>query len=387
MKKWKVAVAFVLLSAFLVSAIPANAAEWIIQKIEAKYHDIKIIIDGEEIVPKDVDGTIVEPFVIDGTTYVPLRAIGEAFGKEVKWDSDTATVYIDTPDEPVYRPDPPPTPGNNIEVATVEELFDAIAPDTCIILKAGQYDISSVVDSESDYAYWRDDELEMDEKTLVISGVEGLMLQAAPGADVEIVTPWRYAEVLAFSQCNGVSLIGIKAGHSVTGEYECDAGVVAFEDSYHIYIDDCLFYGCGAIGITLTDCVVAQISDTTVTDCSLRAIDIFESYDATFSNCKFNDNRAYGCVINGSTSSVEFTDCEIKGNKNLLWSVVEFFGESYVLFENCVFQDNALTDASEEEELVFNGQWFHLRDCEIELSNFSGYWDGGVVDHGGNVLK
>ncbi|MBR5479492.1 MAG: hypothetical protein IKU84_04885 [Clostridia bacterium] len=62
--------------------------------IDAVYMNIKLVIDGEEITPKDVNGNIVEPFIYNGTTYLPVRAIGEAFDKDVHWDGENATVYV-----------------------------------------------------------------------------------------------------------------------------------------------------------------------------------------------------------------------------------------------------------------------------------------------------
>jgi hypothetical protein len=64
------------------------------RQITAYYNNIKIYIDGELITPKDVNGNIVEPFVSEGTTYLPVRAVGEAFGKTVEWDGVTQSVFI-----------------------------------------------------------------------------------------------------------------------------------------------------------------------------------------------------------------------------------------------------------------------------------------------------
>ncbi len=58
------------------------------------YRDIKIVVDGNEIIPTDANGNPVEPFIIDGTTYLPVRAVANAFGKEVGWDDATNTVYL-----------------------------------------------------------------------------------------------------------------------------------------------------------------------------------------------------------------------------------------------------------------------------------------------------
>ena len=39
---------------------------------ELYYNNIKIYIDGAEIVPKDANGNTVEPFMMNGTTYLPV---------------------------------------------------------------------------------------------------------------------------------------------------------------------------------------------------------------------------------------------------------------------------------------------------------------------------
>lgn len=49
---------------------------------------IKILVDGEEFRPKDANGNDVMTFSYNGTTYAPLRALAEAYGLEVGYDSD-----------------------------------------------------------------------------------------------------------------------------------------------------------------------------------------------------------------------------------------------------------------------------------------------------------
>ena len=66
---------------------------------ELFYNNIKIYIDGGEIVPKDANGNVVEPFTMNGTTYLPVRAISNAFGKDVEWDGVTQSVYIGKKDQ------------------------------------------------------------------------------------------------------------------------------------------------------------------------------------------------------------------------------------------------------------------------------------------------
>lgn len=62
--------------------------------IEAVYNDIKIVVDGQQITPNDGNGKVIEPFISYGTTYLPVRAIANAFGKEADWDGETNTVIL-----------------------------------------------------------------------------------------------------------------------------------------------------------------------------------------------------------------------------------------------------------------------------------------------------
>jgi len=55
---------------------------------------VELYIDDEEFTPKDVNGNEVEVLLYNGTTYLPVRAIGEAYGKEIYWDDSTKSVYI-----------------------------------------------------------------------------------------------------------------------------------------------------------------------------------------------------------------------------------------------------------------------------------------------------
>ncbi len=64
------------------------------ETIQALYKDIKIYVDGVKIDPKDANGNTVEPFIYNGTTYLPVRAVGEAINKQVTWDGATSSVYL-----------------------------------------------------------------------------------------------------------------------------------------------------------------------------------------------------------------------------------------------------------------------------------------------------
>ncbi len=68
-----------------------------------KTDTINIFINGAKFIPTDKNGNVVNPFYQSGTNYLPVRAIGEAFGKDVVWDGVNRVVRLTTPPEPVIE--------------------------------------------------------------------------------------------------------------------------------------------------------------------------------------------------------------------------------------------------------------------------------------------
>ena len=57
--------------------------------------DYTIVIDGKEKNFKRADGAAAFALVYEDSTYLPLRAIGEAVGKNVNWNEDTKTITLE----------------------------------------------------------------------------------------------------------------------------------------------------------------------------------------------------------------------------------------------------------------------------------------------------
>lgn len=79
----------------VISASSVFAMTGGVQKL-IEYSDMKITMNGQKITPTDANGVFVEPFAIDGTTYLPVRAVANAMGLNVGWDSSTKTVQLST---------------------------------------------------------------------------------------------------------------------------------------------------------------------------------------------------------------------------------------------------------------------------------------------------
>jgi hypothetical protein len=55
---------------------------------------IGITWNGKAFTPTGAGGAVIYPLVYNGTSYLPLRAIAEKAGIEVRWDSDTRTIAL-----------------------------------------------------------------------------------------------------------------------------------------------------------------------------------------------------------------------------------------------------------------------------------------------------
>ena len=93
------------------------------KELLVSYRDIQLFVDGKLFIPKDATGVVVEPFIYEGTTYLPIRAISEALGKDVEWDGETSTIYVGP------RPDEEPVKDDTVYLGTVLKAYqkDGIA--------------------------------------------------------------------------------------------------------------------------------------------------------------------------------------------------------------------------------------------------------------------
>lgn len=95
-----VVIVTLLISTFLASTV---YAAWVDKKITAYYRNVKIKNNGKLV---NIESGY-EPFIIhvDGdpkkaSTFVPVRALSEILGKEIKWDQATYTVDVIDKDDP-----------------------------------------------------------------------------------------------------------------------------------------------------------------------------------------------------------------------------------------------------------------------------------------------
>ena len=190
-----------------------------------------------------------------------------------------------------------------VHVTTVDEFLAAIAPDTTIYLEAGTYDLSTAEGygvSRTERYHW---ELRFDGPSLVITGVDGLTIEGAGAESVTIAAVPRYADVLGFERCAGLTLRGFTAGHTEEKGY-CTGGVLYFDLCDDAVIDGCALFGCGIMGITAGSCADMNVSNTEIYDCEYGAVTLNDS-NAVFDSCDIHDNGGPDFQLYNSTAIVD----------------------------------------------------------------------------------
>jgi hypothetical protein len=98
-----------------------SATRGVVQK-DIEYRDIKVSLDGKILDLKDAKGNTVEPFMFGGTNYIPARALAEALGLKVAWNSAEATVVLTSPGSSGQTaPSSSPAPSQGAQNPTIGE--------------------------------------------------------------------------------------------------------------------------------------------------------------------------------------------------------------------------------------------------------------------------
>ena len=75
-------------------ALPVLGASGVWQTWDVLVGGYTLMVYGQTVQPEDANGNPVEIANYNGTTYLPIRTIGKALGKEVDYDADTRTIYL-----------------------------------------------------------------------------------------------------------------------------------------------------------------------------------------------------------------------------------------------------------------------------------------------------
>jgi hypothetical protein len=186
MKKYKQFLAGLIVGAMLFSTVTVFAGT---QAIEAFFNNIKLSVDGKVVELKDATGNPVEPFIYNGTTYLPVRAIAEALGMEVKFNETTNTVEL----------------AKVKEVLKLENLIEVSPEATASILQQNP-EVRDTID-ENGYAIWKGKPVRLNKDYL--DGKVEAKLQSEVAMDATTENPYD-ENILTTILEDGAAYVNIK---------------------------------------------------------------------------------------------------------------------------------------------------------------------------------
>lgn len=276
-------------------------------------------------------------------------------------------------------------------VDSVDAFLAALGSDRTVILAAGEYNLSRAADyggAGTDTYAWAE---VGDGYELVIDRLQNLTILGADGAEsVSIVTEPRYANVLRFEDCRTVMIDGLTAGHTPDQGY-CTGGVLFLGGCDDTYVNGCVLYGCGTVGIIAYNCRGVFAEQTTIKECSSGAIQTTSCYDV-----RFTDGRIYDCGLEAdsiryhlfdviTTTGFAVHNTEIYNNDARLFLMSKY--SAGVELRGCRVCNNQF-----QEGICTSGGSVVIDGCALdENALVSGLWyaDGEttVVDRYGNNLS
>lgn len=175
---------------------------------------------------------------------------------------------------------------------------------------------------------------------LYIKGVKNLTIKNASQMMSTIRVKPRYAYVLNFLECDGVTIESLCLGH--TDEGYCTGGVLNFENCHDISIRNCDLYGCGIEGICCRGCANVEMSNSIIRNCSYDIMTLVDSRNLIFRNCYFIDNREYTLLNIRDCDGVTYEDCLLSNNVGQLFEIV---GDCNVKMRKCFINHHSALDA------------------------------------------
>ena len=186
------------------------------------------------------------------------------------------------------------TPGPDgpvVEVKDVNELISVIGPNVTLKLAPGEYDLASAAsygaETGNPYCHW--EEVAEDGYELQIVDADSLNIRGAGVDETVILGKDRYANILSFSGCQGLTIADLTAGHSPQPGF-CAGGVVYLQNCGDVQVEGCGLFGCGTVGVWASGCRGLAVQNCRIYECSDSAVTVDSCRDVTVADCEIDHN-------------------------------------------------------------------------------------------------
>lgn len=243
-----------------------------------------------------------------------------------------------------------------VSVNSVEQLLEAIGPDTDIYIEPGYYNLTDYIDElyikegeqfNKSHKYVELREVH-DGVELVIQNTDNMNLRCEMDylTDIEIVVEPRYASVVCFENCNNIKLSYLDMKHTDTGT--CSGNVIDFFGCQNVYLDYMRLDGCGDCGIGAFDGTGEMyVTFTDITHCESGPFYIENAKgNIEFEECCFYYSNGGGYYSDTEQSDLTFIKSSFDQQETNRW----YFSEDVKKID-CSFEEPTYyPDVPPEEE-------------------------------------
>ncbi len=247
------------------------------------------------------------------------------------------------------------TSPQEVTVYSTDEFLRAIAPNTTIYVDLDEYDAIMLTGNYpqklSKYIHFEE---VFDGVQLVISEVENLSIIGREDFHSLFLSPYRYANVLTFVDCQDITLQWLNCGHDVEGY--CTGGVLAFDNCDGVKIENCDLWGCGTEGLSIYNSAKIECAYTTIRECSYSIMTVHNSSDIKFQYCLMYENREFDLFNFKNASRVRFDSCVIWNNRcsgGIYASQLVSSSNTDITFSKCAIFNNRVDEVSTDSRVKF----------------------------------
>lgn len=243
---------------------------------------------------------------------------------------------------------------NVVVVYNVNEFLKAIKPDTIVKLMPGDYDLSEYTSAISRgeitvSPYVSDDNYG---ESISIENVTNCKIYSDDKVLVYTTNP--LANVLIINNSTYITIQNISFGHKIpTGV--CEGEVLSMDGCRNITLQKDDFFGCGTIGLDISNSLDISVIDSDIHDCLYRAIDLnrvseFSMLRSRIYNTGLNETGNLFLIT--SSREVSFESCKIFDNGNIGNKAENTFyymffntdAEKVVSMTDCIVTNNLYAD-------------------------------------------
>ena len=238
---------------------------------------------------------------------------------------------------------------DTLDVATVDQLIDAVGPNRIIRLSPGDYDLSKIKESSHDFMSI---EPEFDGPQVIFHNLKNTEFYCDGPEPAHLFVEPRYTFPFYLSNCEEIKLRNLRFGHSPEPG-ECVGGVVKIVRSRTIDLNECDLYGCGTVGLELDHAENVVVSNSLIRDCNLGFAAIESCRDVVLHNCTLRDNAINSGFEIGNSDNIRIVNTLFQDNT----------GNEFFAAETPLVVSNRSTNVALEGCRIMKSPFVHVVDA------------------------